>query len=173
MKELATLASCLASNAGKRVRRNFMKKKDLAALALAGLLSIGLTSCQPQKDKGNGQKNGRNGTNGNGQQQEQPSSNGQGMSATEQAFSSKLSSRTRTMFDRMNMRERQMSMDAAAAGCKGKNACKGLGGCKTKDHACKGQNSCKGTGGGKVSPNEAVELVYQKMEAKRSEMQNQ
>ncbi|MEO6183523.1 MAG: hypothetical protein ABIP71_10600 [Verrucomicrobiota bacterium] len=31
--------------------------------------------------------------------------------------------------------------------CKGANACKGLGGCKTATHACKGQNSCKGQGG--------------------------
>lgn len=31
--------------------------------------------------------------------------------------------------------------------CKGKNACKGQGGCKTDTHACKGQNACKGQGG--------------------------
>ena len=32
-------------------------------------------------------------------------------------------------------------------GCKGQNACKGHGGCKTDKHACKGQNACKGQGG--------------------------
>jgi hypothetical protein len=31
--------------------------------------------------------------------------------------------------------------------CKGKNACKAQGGCKTEKHACKGQNACKGQGG--------------------------
>lgn len=31
--------------------------------------------------------------------------------------------------------------------CKGKNACKGQGGCKSEKHACKGQNACKGQGG--------------------------
>ncbi|HTQ03872.1 MAG TPA: hypothetical protein VMI54_08440 [Polyangiaceae bacterium] len=31
--------------------------------------------------------------------------------------------------------------------CKGQNACKGKGGCKTDTHACKGQNACKGQGG--------------------------
>jgi hypothetical protein len=31
--------------------------------------------------------------------------------------------------------------------CKGKNACKSQGGCKTDKHACKGQNACKGQGG--------------------------
>lgn len=30
--------------------------------------------------------------------------------------------------------------------CKGVNACKGQGSCKTADNACKGQNSCKGKG---------------------------
>ncbi len=32
-------------------------------------------------------------------------------------------------------------------GCKGKNECKGKGGCKTDKHACKGKNDCKGQGG--------------------------
>jgi len=31
--------------------------------------------------------------------------------------------------------------------CKGKNDCKGQGGCKTDRHACKGKNDCKGQGG--------------------------
>jgi len=35
----------------------------------------------------------------------------------------------------------------AAHACKGRNDCKGLGGCKTSRHACKGQNDCKGQGG--------------------------
>jgi len=45
---------------------------------------------------------------------------------------------------------------AAASGgeahhCKGQNACKGQGECKTDQHACKGQNECKGQGGCKTS----------------------
>jgi hypothetical protein len=35
--------------------------------------------------------------------------------------------------------------------CKGMNACKGQGGCKTGDNGCKGKNSCKGNGGCKSS----------------------
>ena len=31
--------------------------------------------------------------------------------------------------------------------CKGMNACKGQGGCKTATHSCVGKNSCKGKGG--------------------------
>ena len=39
----------------------------------------------------------------------------------------------------------------AAHDCKGMNACKGQGGCKTGDQGCKGKNSCKGMGGCKVA----------------------
>jgi len=31
--------------------------------------------------------------------------------------------------------------------CKGKNDCKGVGGCSTGDKGCKGKNTCKGKGG--------------------------
>ena len=31
--------------------------------------------------------------------------------------------------------------------CKGKNDCKGTGGCSTGDQGCKGKNTCKGKGG--------------------------
>jgi hypothetical protein len=39
------------------------------------------------------------------------------------------------------------SKDATKHDCKGKNACKGQGGCGTSDNGCKGKNSCKGNGG--------------------------
>jgi hypothetical protein len=35
--------------------------------------------------------------------------------------------------------------------CKGKNDCKGTGGCNTGDQGCKGKNSCKGNGGCKTN----------------------
>jgi len=37
--------------------------------------------------------------------------------------------------------------DASKHDCKGKNACKGQGGCGASDNGCKGKNSCKGKGG--------------------------
>ena len=37
--------------------------------------------------------------------------------------------------------------DASKHDCKGKNACKGQGGCGASDNGCKGKNSCKGHGG--------------------------
>ena len=40
---------------------------------------------------------------------------------------------------------------AAKHACKGKNDCKGQGGCKTDKNSCKGQNACKGQGGCKTA----------------------
>jgi hypothetical protein len=37
--------------------------------------------------------------------------------------------------------------DAEKHACKGKNSCKGNGGCSAGDNGCKGKNSCKGKGG--------------------------
>ena len=31
--------------------------------------------------------------------------------------------------------------------CRGQNACKGLGGCRTDNNECAGKNDCKGKGG--------------------------
>jgi hypothetical protein len=41
------------------------------------------------------------------------------------------------------------SKDAKAAkhDCKGKNSCKGQGGCGAGDNGCKGKNTCSGKGG--------------------------
>jgi len=41
--------------------------------------------------------------------------------------------------------------DKAKHDCKGKNACKGQGGCGSSDNGCKGKNSCKGQGGCKTN----------------------
>jgi hypothetical protein len=41
----------------------------------------------------------------------------------------------------------QKKPKAAKHDCKGLNACKGQGGCKTGDNGCAGKNSCKGKGG--------------------------
>ena len=37
--------------------------------------------------------------------------------------------------------------DAARHECKGKNECKGMGGCKAEGHGCAAKNECKGQGG--------------------------
>jgi hypothetical protein len=47
--------------------------------------------------------------------------------------------------------------DTDTASCKGKNDCKGKGGCKTDKHDCKGKNDCKGQGGCKATPAPAPE----------------
>lgn len=50
-----------------------------------------------------------------------------------------------------NQQGTMMDKSSTAHDCKGMNACKGQGGCKTADHACKGQNACKGQGGCKAA----------------------
>ena len=42
---------------------------------------------------------------------------------------------------------RYAAEDTSNHSCKGKNDCKGQGGCKSGDNGCKGKNSCKGKGG--------------------------
>jgi len=42
-------------------------------------------------------------------------------------------------------------MDGTTHDCKGKNTCKGTGGCSTGDQGCKGKNTCSGKGGCKTS----------------------
>jgi hypothetical protein len=43
--------------------------------------------------------------------------------------------------------------DAAKHSCKGKNNCKGLGGCAASANGCAGKNDCKGKGGCAVPVN--------------------
>src|SRR5947209_8556331 len=47
----------------------------------------------------------------------------------------------------VNAGQSAMKLDDAQ---KGKNACKGQGGCKTGDNGCKAKNTCKGHGGCKT-----------------------
>jgi hypothetical protein len=43
--------------------------------------------------------------------------------------------------------------------CKGKNSCKGNGGCSTGDQGCKGKNTCKGKGGCATDGSKAPKAV--------------
>jgi hypothetical protein len=59
---------------------------------------------------------------------------------------------TSTAFDaRLGTQAPSTLADTAKHDCKGMNACKGEGGCKTGDNGCKGKNSCKGKGGCKTN----------------------
>jgi hypothetical protein len=52
-------------------------------------------------------------------------------------------------------------------GCAGQNDCKGIGGCKTKEHDCKFKNDCKGKGGCEISK-EDIKKWEQAQKAKKS-----
>jgi hypothetical protein len=43
------------------------------------------------------------------------------------------------------------SKDGKSHDCKGKNSCKGNGGCQSGDNGCKGKNTCSGKGGCKTN----------------------
>jgi hypothetical protein len=132
-----------------------MKGKDLTTLALMGLTSGLMMSCQ-----------GENGTKDAPETKLQQTQ----MSPDEQAFYRQLNAWGKKNFERMNSEQRLMVMKAAKAGCHGRNDCKGLGNCKTDKNSCAGNNDCKGEGGCAASPNKAVELVKKQMESKRSKM---
>jgi hypothetical protein len=50
--------------------------------------------------------------------------------------------------------------DTGKHDCKGKNTCKGQGGCKTGDNGCKGKNSCSGKGGCKTNVKSRIGLLF-------------
>jgi hypothetical protein len=56
--------------------------------------------------------------------------------------------------------QKAIALDSASHDCKGKNACKGQGGCKTGDNGCKGKNSCKGNGGCKTTATTQPGLMF-------------
>lgn len=151
-----------------------MKKRDLAALALMGLASGLLVACQPQASK----KNDTESSNGNER------SNGRGRSRMEQTsmtreqrnFNDKLDAEGQRKFQQMNHSQRQKAMDMTKHDCKGKNSCRGRGGCSTDDNDCAGMNSCKGQGGcATKDANEAVDSQHkaaQKQGASRRSSRN-
>jgi hypothetical protein len=139
-----------------------MRKKHLKKLVLLGVSSAAFMSAQNKALAENApQQNNME----HSSEQEQNS-----MSVQEMAFASQLNTQAKQMFDAMSEQARQMAMQTASAGCKGKNTCRGLGGCPTEDNSCKGKNACKGKGGGPVGPNDAVSLVSAQMGQKRANL---
>ena len=53
----------------------------------------------------------------------------------------------------LNARKGKGGCKTDANACKGMNACKGKGGCATSKNDCKGMNDCKGLGGCKAGAN--------------------
>lgn len=129
-----------------------MKKRDLLTLALIGMgAGLMLGACQtnqnPPKTAAAEQGN--------------PESD---------AFYKSLSSDSQKKFDQLDAQHKAMAMEMTHATCKGKNSCKGQGGCKTSTHDCAGLNDCKGQGGEPAKdPNKAVDLQYKNQTKQRSQ----
>lgn len=78
-----------------------------------------------------------------------------------QDFYKKLSVDGQRKFLTLDAQHKMMAMQMTQQSCNGKNECKGMGGCKTNDHACAGKNGCKGLGGKPIgSAEKAVEVQY-------------
>ena len=92
------------------------------------------------------------------------------MTPEQETFASKLNQQAGMVFKNMSAQHRAMCMQMANHECKGKNACKGTGACKSADHACAGMNACKGQGSCKMDPNKAVKAMAEKMMQKRSSL---
>ncbi len=84
------------------------------------------------------------------------------LTSEEQAFLRKLSGNAVTVFKNMDHPTRAYAMKILLHNCKGQNACKGQGGCKTTAHACKGQNACNAQGGCRVVANDAVFMAQKR-----------
>jgi hypothetical protein len=66
-------------------------------------------------------------------------------------YTGALAARTYAADDSAGTSTSTDSSKAAPHDCKGKNSCKGQGGCSAGDNGCKGKNSCSGKGGCKTS----------------------
>lgn len=84
------------------------------------------------------------------------------LSPLAQSFYFSLDETHRELFLELDLKHQQMALEMCQQGCFGKNACRGLGGCKTNQHACHGLNRCKGQGGAPISdPNLCVEIQHE------------
>lgn len=97
--------------------------------------------------------------------------NQSGANAAESQLLSQLNEEGKAIFRGLDAEGKSLALKLAAQSCKGKNDCKGLGGCKTGDHDCAGKNGCKGKGGSAFGDkNTAVKVAAQKMAQKRAMM---
>ncbi len=73
------------------------------------------------------------------------------------------------LYKSLNSNGKNLALQVASSRCQGTNECKGLNACKTEEHDCAGKGSCKGQGKcAMADKNLAVQLVYQKMGARRA-----
>lgn len=131
-----------------------MKKRDLLNLAMMGVgAGLLLGACQTNQNPSK--------PNTAAAEQMNPESD---------AFHKSLSADAQKKFDQLDAQHKAMAVEMTHATCKGKNSCKGQGGCKTSSHSCAGQNDCKGQGGdGVKDPNKAVDVQYNNQTKQRNQ----
>lgn len=83
---------------------------------------------------------------------------------------SQLNDEGRAIYSGLDPAGKALAIKLANQSCAGKNDCKGLNSCKSKDHSCAGKGSCKGTSPGPFKDkNQAVKIAAQKMAEKRAQ----
>lgn len=96
-----------------------------------------------------------------------------GQLMSEQELNSQLSNEGKFLFSRLSPEGKSLAIKLASASCKGQNDCKGLGSCKTNEHACAGLNGCKGQSQCAFKDkNKAVKVAAMRMAEKRGFIQS-
>ena len=90
---------------------------------------------------------------------------------TEAELKAKLDPEGIKLYDSLDAEGKALARTVASQRCQGMNACKGLNACKTDKNSCQGKGECKGQGKCVIlNKNQAVKLVHDKMQAKRSKL---
>ena len=75
------------------------------------------------------------------------------------------------LYDSLDEEGKSLARKVASQRCQGMNECKGLNACKTDKNSCQGKGGCKSQGKCVVlDKNQAVKLVHDKMQEKRSKL---
>jgi hypothetical protein len=88
---------------------------------------------------------------------------------TEDELLLELNDQEAKMYNNLSPQGKQLVLNVASMRCAKTNPCAGLNACASDKNDCAGKGKCKGTGKCAISDkNLAVKLVYQKMNAKRT-----
>ena len=102
-----------------------MKKKDLTKLAMLGIgAGLLMGGCQDQSKQKSDSKDESN----NAPHEE--------MAQDIQTFAASLSPEAKKQFMELDAKHKMMALEMTHQSCNGKNACKGMGGCKSDANSC-------------------------------------
>jgi phage terminase large subunit GpA-like protein len=141
------------------------KKKDLVQLALLGVAAAGLVAAQPLAAAGAEVAQTTTTT------QQMTTTQTTQMTPDQQRFYNMLNAQGKQQYMQMDSASRSMAIQVFNAPA-GQNVCAGLNACANPGvNDCSGQGSCKNTSNQAFTdPNEAVQVVFNKMKKNRQGM---